>query len=155
MRLEAEFTTEPFHGEGEPPAHATAALDAARAAGLDCEFGPLGTSVRGEKAALLGALSGVVDAALEHGADRVTLQVRLEGQAPAPPPATGLDALLAQVAAELGGDLRALPRAEKQRAVRLLEERGAFDFRKSPEIVAEALGVTRFTVYNYLNRERE
>jgi uncharacterized protein YqgV (UPF0045/DUF77 family) len=155
MRLEAEFTTEPFHGEGEPPAHATAALDAARAAGLDCEFGPLGTSVRGEKAALLAALSGVVDAALEHGADRVTLQVRLEGQAPALPPATGLDALLTQVAAELGGDLRTLPRAEKQRAVRLLEERGAFDFRKSPEIVAEALGVTRFTVYNYLNRERE
>jgi len=155
MRLEAEFTTEPFHGEGEPPAHATAALDAARAAGLDCEFGPLGTSVRGEKAALLAALSGVVDAALEHGADRVTLQVRLEGQAPALPPATGLDALLAQVAAELGGDLRTLRRAEKQRAVRLLEERGAFDFRKSPEIVAEALGVTRFTVYNYLNRERE
>ena len=155
MRLEAEFTTEPFHGEGEPPAHATAALEAARAAGLDCEFGPLGTSVHGEKAALLAALSGVVDAALEHGADRVTLQVRLEGQAPALPPATGLDALLAQVAAELGGDLRGLPRAAKQRAVRLLEERGAFDFRKSPEIVAEALGVTRFTVYNYLNRERE
>jgi len=155
MRLEAEFTTEPFHGEGEPPAHATAALEAARAAGLDCEFGPLGTSVRGERSALLAALSGVVDAALEHGADRVTLQVRLEGQQPAKPAATGLDALLTQVTAELGGDLRTLPRAEKQRAVRMLEERGAFDFRKSPEIVAEALGVTRFTVYNYLNRERE
>jgi len=154
MRLEAEFTSEPFHGEGEPPAHATAAFDAARAAGLDCEFGPLGTSVRGERAALLAALPGVVDAAFDHGADRVTMQVRLEGQAPALPVTTGLDALLAQVAAELGGDLRTLPRAEKQRAVRLLEERGAFDYRKSAEIVAEALGVTRFTVYNYLNRER-
>jgi len=36
----------------------------------------------------------------------------------------------------------------------MLEARGAFEFRKSAEIVAEALGVTRFTVYNYLNRAR-
>ncbi|TNM38500.1 DNA-binding protein [Nocardioides albidus] len=154
MRLEAEFTTEPFRGEGEPPEHATAALDAARAAGLDCDFGPLGTSMRGERDAVLATLATVVAAGLDHGADRVTFQVRLEGHAPPPPAATGLDALLAQVAAELGGDLRGLARPEKQRAVRLLEERGAFDYRKSAEIVAEALGVTRFTVYNYLNRDR-
>lgn len=154
MRLEAEFTTEPFHGEGEPPEHATAALEAARGAGLDCVFGPLGTSISGERDVLLAALADVVDTALTHGADRVTLQIQVEGQAPPPVPAAGLGGLLAQVAAELGGDLRDLPRADKQRAVRLLEERGAFDYRKSPEIVAEALGVTRFTVYNYLNRER-
>ncbi|UUZ59853.1 hypothetical protein [Nocardioides sp. B-3] len=48
MRPVAEFTTEPFHGEGEPPAHAAAALRAAEEAGLDCEFGPLGTTVRGD-----------------------------------------------------------------------------------------------------------
>ncbi|GAA3832942.1 helix-turn-helix domain-containing protein [Nocardioides panacisoli] len=154
MRLDAEFTTEPFRGEDDPPPHATAALEAARSAGLDCVFGPLGTSISGERSVLLAALADVVDAALEHGADRVTLQVQLEGHVPPAPAPGGLEGLLAQVAAELGGDLRALPRADKQRAVRLLEERGAFDYRKSPEIVAEALGVTRFTVYNYLNRER-
>ncbi|EHR61465.1 helix-turn-helix domain-containing protein [Saccharomonospora cyanea] len=66
----------------------------------------------------------------------------------------GLNALLDDVATELGGPLADLPRAEKQRAVRLLEERGAFHYRKSAETVAEALGVTRFTVYNYLNRFR-
>ncbi|MGW4355448.1 helix-turn-helix domain-containing protein [Nocardia sp. NPDC004582] len=66
----------------------------------------------------------------------------------------GLERLLDEVAVELGGPLAELPRAEKQRAVRLLEERGAFTFRKSAETVAAALGVTRFTVYNYLNRER-
>lgn len=65
-----------------------------------------------------------------------------------------LDALLASVADELGLPLGELGRAEKQRAVRLLEERGAFAYRKSAEAVAEALGVTRFTVYNYLNRIR-
>jgi uncharacterized protein YqgV (UPF0045/DUF77 family) len=154
MRLDAEFTTEPFHGEGEPPAHARAALEAAQAAGLACEFGPLGTTVAGEPEMLLPALERIVGAALEAGADQVTMQVRLGGQVPTRRAAPGLDALLATVADELGSPLRDLPRAGKQRAVRLLEERGAFDFRKSPEIVAEALGVTRFTVYNYLNRER-
>ncbi|MFF0338857.1 helix-turn-helix domain-containing protein [Kribbella sp. NPDC004875] len=66
----------------------------------------------------------------------------------------GVQGLLAEVADELGGPLNELPRSEKQQAVLMLEARGAFEFRKSAEIVAEALGVTRFTVYNYLNRAR-
>ena len=66
----------------------------------------------------------------------------------------GLARLIADVEAELGGRLSSLGRPEKQRAVRLLEERGAFEMRRSAETVAEALGVTRFTVYNYLNRGR-
>ncbi|KXP08465.1 transcriptional regulator [Tsukamurella pulmonis] len=65
-----------------------------------------------------------------------------------------LDALLANLAIEMGSPLGELARADKQRAVRLLEERGAFAYRRSAEAVAEALGVTRFTVYNYLNRMR-
>jgi hypothetical protein len=64
----------------------------------------------------------------------------------------GLARLIADVERELGGPLAQLPRAGKQQAVRLLEERGAFEMRRSAETVAEALGVTRFTVYNYLNR---
>ncbi|GAB4585479.1 helix-turn-helix domain-containing protein [Nocardia sp. IFM 10818] len=67
---------------------------------------------------------------------------------------SGIARLLNEVATEFGVPLAELPRAEKQRAVRLLEERGAFSYRKSAETVAEALGVTRFTVYNYLNRTR-
>ena len=67
---------------------------------------------------------------------------------------SGVSALLAEVAEELGGPLSGLSRSEKQQAVLLLEAKGAFEYRKSAEIVAEALGVTRFTVYNYLNRAR-
>ena len=67
----------------------------------------------------------------------------------------GLARLIASVEDELGGALATLPRAEKQHAVRLLEERGAFEMRRSAETVAEALGLTRFTVYNYLNRVRD
>ena len=75
MRLEAEFTTEPFHGEGEPPAHAVQAFRAAEAAGLEAAFGPLGTSVAGEAEQLLPALADVLGAAFAHGATRVTLQI--------------------------------------------------------------------------------
>ncbi|GAA3353322.1 MULTISPECIES: helix-turn-helix domain-containing protein [Saccharopolyspora] len=67
---------------------------------------------------------------------------------------SALDRLIAGVEAELGGRLPELSRADKQRAVRLLEERGAFTLRKGVESVAKALGVSRFTVYNYLNREQ-
>ena len=67
----------------------------------------------------------------------------------------GLARLIAEVEAELGGSLADLPRAQKQHAVRLLEERGAFEMRRSAETVAESLGLTRFTVYNYLNRIRD
>ncbi|MEU4289030.1 helix-turn-helix domain-containing protein [Kribbella sp. NPDC026596] len=76
--------------------------------------------------------------------------VRLPGK----PAEGGVHSLLAEVADELGGPLATLSRGQKQQAVLLLEARGAFEYRKSAEIVAEALGVTRFTVYNYLNRAR-
>jgi uncharacterized protein YqgV (UPF0045/DUF77 family) len=155
MRLVAEFTTEPFDVEGEPPAHATRAFQAAQEAGLDCDFGPLGTSVSGEQDQLLPALPGVLQAAFANGATQVTLQVRQDGVVRTPREGGGLNALLAEVAAELGGPLSGLSRGEKQRAVLLLEAKGAFEYRKSAEIVAEALGVTRFTVYNYLNRARD
>jgi HTH domain len=62
-----------------------------------------------------------------------------------------LDRMMAAVEAELGGPLAELSREDKQTAVRRLEERGAFRLRKSVEEVADALGVSRFTVYNYLN----
>jgi len=65
----------------------------------------------------------------------------------------GLARILDDVQAEFGAPLAQLSRAEKQRAVRLLEEAGAFAYRRSVETVAASLGVSRFTVYNYLNRE--
>ncbi|WCO67664.1 helix-turn-helix domain-containing protein [Iamia majanohamensis] len=68
-----------------------------------------------------------------------------------PDAAAGLTALIAQVEAEVGGPLAGLSREDKQRAVALLDERGAFAYRRSVEDVADALGVSRFTVYNYLN----
>jgi len=62
-----------------------------------------------------------------------------------------LDRMIAAVESELGATLDGLSREDKQRAVKLLDERGAFQLRKAVEDVADALGVSRFTVYNYLN----
>ena len=62
-----------------------------------------------------------------------------------------LSRMIEGVERELGAPLGALGREDKQRAVRLLEERGAFVLRRSVEDVADALGVSRITVYNYLN----
>jgi hypothetical protein len=53
---------------------------------------------------------------------------------------------------DLGAPMLDLDRVGKQRAVKLLNELGAFRLRHSVEEVAELLGVSRFTVYNYLNR---
>ncbi len=62
-----------------------------------------------------------------------------------------LDRMVAQVETELGGRLADLGRVDKQVAVRLLDERGAFRLRKSIEDVADLMGVSRITIYNYLN----
>ena len=68
-----------------------------------------------------------------------------------PPLHGALDRLIDAVEAELGGRLPMMSREDKQRAVRLLDERGAFILRRAVEDVADAMGVSRITVYNYLN----
>ena len=62
-----------------------------------------------------------------------------------------LDRLIDAVEKELGHRLPDLNREQKQRAIRLLDERGAFTLRRAVEDVADAMGVSRITVYNYLN----
>jgi hypothetical protein len=68
-----------------------------------------------------------------------------------PPLHGALDRLIDTVEAELGGPLPTLSRENKQLAVRMLDERGAFILRRAVEDVADAMGVSRITVYNYLN----
>ena len=62
-----------------------------------------------------------------------------------------LDRLIDQVERELGAPLPKLSRQDKQNAIRLLDQRGAFILRRAVEDVADAMNVSRITVYNYLN----
>lgn len=66
-----------------------------------------------------------------------------------------LDRLVSHIQEELGGKLVDLSRADKQAAVRMLDERGAFQLRKAIEDVAAMMGVSRITIYNYLNAIRD
>jgi hypothetical protein len=103
---------------------------------------------------LVDAIGGQVLAPEGAGSDDIVLSwegrpvvaVRL------PHLADSLDHLLADLERR-HGPLAELGRKEKQNVVRILEERGAFALRHGVETVASALGVSRFTVYNYLNRE--
>jgi hypothetical protein len=62
-----------------------------------------------------------------------------------------LEELIAMAEAQIGRPISEMSRPEKRHLVRLLDERGAFTLRKSVETLADLLGVTRITVYNYLD----
>jgi hypothetical protein len=116
--------------------------------------------VNGEPHPLVRAVKPVIDAVgatLVPAVDREPSDVPLvwDGDVVAavrmPPLHGALDRLIDGVEAELGGPLPSLAREDKQRAVRMLDERGAFILRRAVEDVADAMGVSRITVYNYLN----
>lgn len=83
------------------------------------------------------------------------LPIEIDGQVVIgvrPPALHGaLDRLIEGVESELGCHLARMSREQKQRAIRLLDERGAFILRRAVEDVADAMAVSRITVYNYLN----
>jgi hypothetical protein len=81
-----------------------------------------------------------------NGAPALAVRVDINGT---------LAGLIASVEAELGGRLGSLDRSGKQAAIRILDERGAFAIRKAIEDVADAMGVSRITIYNYLNAIRD
>ncbi len=94
----------------------------------------------------------LVDAASREPADvPLVWDGQVVGAVRLPPLHGALDRLIDAVETELGGRLSELGREDKQRAVRLLDERGAFILRRAVEDVADAMGVSRITVYNYLN----
>jgi len=105
---------------------------------------------------LVDAMGGEMVPPDEAGTDDVVLSwenaavvaVRL------PQLADSLDHILAALERGKGRPLADLDRRTKQEIVRGLEARGAFAVRHGVETVASALGVSRFTVYNYLNREK-
>ncbi|MEU0952775.1 helix-turn-helix domain-containing protein [Streptomyces niveus] len=66
-----------------------------------------------------------------------------------------LDHILVALERRHGMPLSELDRKAKQSVVRSLEARGAFSVRHGVETVASALGVSRFTVYNYINSQEE
>ena len=105
---------------------------------------------------LVDAMGGEMVPPDEAGADDVVLSWEGVGVVAVRLPrlADSLDHILAALERRKGRPLADLDRKAKQEIVRGLEARGAFAVRHGVETVASALGVSRFTVYNYLNREK-
>jgi uncharacterized protein YqgV (UPF0045/DUF77 family) len=74
VQITAEFTVEPFV-EGAPGPHVLVAIQVAESAGLAVDVGPFGTTVVGESALVLSTVDGLVRAAIDSGATRVSLQL--------------------------------------------------------------------------------
>ena len=62
-----------------------------------------------------------------------------------------LSDLLRATEREVGSTPAEWDRAQKQAAVRILHERGAFLLRGAVDDIADVMGVSRITIYNYLN----
>ena len=65
-----------------------------------------------------------------------------------------LDAMLLDAVHHTGKDVKELEKEDKVAIVHYLDGKGAFLIKKSAERVADFLGISRFTVYNYLNEEQ-
>lgn len=106
---------------------------------------------------LLDAIGGQAIEAedIEQGDIPVAWGGELVGGVRLPPLSDSLDILVARIEGELGAPLNELDRVGKQIALRRLDEQGAFLLRKSIESVADTMGVSRITIYNYLNAIRD
>jgi uncharacterized protein YqgV (UPF0045/DUF77 family) len=152
-----EFFVEPFI-EGRPGRHVKAAIDEAAARGLEVQVGPFGSVAHGDLEALIDAAGPLLRSALAAGADRISLHLTNGSGNPGIGLASLHDALARMIAGvedELGDQLAELSREGKQAAVRMLDARGAFLLRRAVDDVADAMGVSRITIYNYLNADKD
>ncbi len=149
--VRAEFVIEPFV-EGSPGPHVKAALEACRDLGFEPDVGAFANTIDGPFGEVLPAVDALVRAAYDQGATAV--QVRIGEPLAAARFETlhdALERLIEGVEYELGGKLTELSRQDKQAAVRMLDERGAFLLRRAIDSVGQIMGVSRITIYNYLN----
>jgi hypothetical protein len=75
---------------------------------------------------------------------------RVETLAPEPGVADVADSVLEQAIAATGVPVSLMAKRHKLAVVADLKQRGFFNLRESAERAGRALGVTRYTIYNYL-----
>ena len=145
-----EFLVEPFV-EGTPGPHVDAAVEAFTSRGVEVEIGPFASTATTDVDTMADAVAAMVRDALAAGATRLRLQIGADGaHSRVGDLHDALDDMIREIERELG-PAGAWSREHKQTAVRLLSERGAFLLRGAVEDIAETMGVSRITIYNYLN----
>ena len=66
-----------------------------------------------------------------------------------------LEELLRECISAVGKEPEAMKKTDRMRIIRMLYKRRAFTYQKSVAIVAEQLGVSRYTVYKYMHEIEE
>ena len=61
-----------------------------------------------------------------------------------------VETMIAECGYQIGKPLSLMSKSDRKKVVGMLDERGVFQVRKSVPLVAERLGVTHKTIYNYL-----
>lgn len=150
-KVAAEFLIEPFV-EGEPGDHVTIGVEAFERRGLSVELGPFASVAEGDIDAVADAVSDMVRSSLRAGATSVRVHVGSEpGDLTVAPLHDALNSMIRAAEREFGSSREQWTRAEKQKAVRMLDEQGAFLLRGAVDDIAKIMGVSRITIYNYLN----
>lgn len=149
--LAVEFLVEPF-SEGDPGAHVQAAVGAFGRRQLEVDLGPFASVVAGDADTIAEAVAEMIRESMAAGATSLRIHVG--------PDAKGLsvgplhDALKSMIRAaerDIGAKVDEWTRADKQQVVRQLEDQGAFLLRGAVDDMARIMGVSRITIYNYLN----
>lgn len=150
-KVAVEFLVEPFV-EGRPGNHVQAAIEAFDSRGLSVEIGPFSSRAVGETAIIGAAVEALIADSLAAGATAIHIQVgSSDSDFPVGTLHDALAGMLRTTEQLLGTPPDEWSREEKQVAIRMLNERGAFLLRGAVDEVARAMGVTRITIYNYLN----
>lgn len=149
--LSVEFLVEPF-SEGAPGPHVEAALLPFERRGVDVDLGPFASIASGDPDTVAEAVGEMVRDAMAAGATSLRIHVGADPKDLSV--GTLHDALTSMIRAaerDIGTAVDDWSRADKQRVVRLLEEQGAFLLRGAVDDMARIMGVSRITIYNYLN----
>ncbi len=149
--LAVEFLVEPF-AEGAPGDHVRAAVEAFERRHIAVELGPFASVASGDPDTIAEAVAEMIREAMAAGATSLRLHVGPDPKGLAVGPLH--DALTSMIRAaerDIGAKVGDWTRADKQRVVRLLEEQGAFLLRGAVDDMARIMGVSRITIYNYLN----
>lgn len=151
MSLAAEFLVEPF-AEGVPGDHVQAAVDAFARRGLTVDLGPFASVASGEADVIADAVGEMIRQAMNAGATSIRLHVGPDVKnLNVAPLHDALGNMIRAAERDIGSTSDQWTRAEKQRAVRMLDEQGAFLLRGAVDDMARIMGVSRITIYNYLN----
>lgn len=150
-QLAAEFLVEPF-SEGAPGTHVQAAVDAFDEAGLTVDLGPFASVAAGPRDVVADAVGEMVRRSMAAGADSIRIHVTLDKSSlNVAPLHDALGSMIRAAERTIGTSSDQWNRAEKQQVVRMLDEQGAFLLRGAVDDMARIMGVSRITIYNYLN----